>query len=162
MSKVRAKSNDTARRSGLLKTLCIRQNSRCYWCGNPLIFQKFKDRAGKTIHDDAGATIDHVIALAAGGATDDKNCVAACQGCNLLRASFNAGVLQRKMQDNSQRYHQALVDQYTAETLVRELQERVRQLIQTPCPCPWCRLQNRFLKLAAFFIRRSGYELALS
>lgn len=95
----RTAAKRTAKRSNLLEILIMRQNGHCVWCGELMAQETFRNHAGDVIDDPRKATTDHVVALAAGGATDDKNCVAACQACNTLRGKYNTKVWQREMQE---------------------------------------------------------------
>lgn len=99
----RTTAKRVAKRSNLLEILVIRQNGLCMWCGELMAQTTFRNHAGDVIDDPRHATIDHVVALAAGGATDDKNCVAACQACNTLRGKFNTKVWQGEMQEQHTR-----------------------------------------------------------
>jgi 5-methylcytosine-specific restriction endonuclease McrA len=91
-------AKQVAKRWNLLEILAMRQNSLCFWCGDLMVTRAFTGRDGKQIDDPHKATLDHVVSLASGGATDDKNCVAACQACNQLRGKFNTKVWQGEMQ----------------------------------------------------------------
>lgn len=62
-----------------------RQNDRCAYCGIPMLL--------KTSHArqfERQATLDHVVALAHGGADSEANTVAACEPCNTEKADMTA------------------------------------------------------------------------
>ena len=53
----------------------LRGGCRCAWCGAGLVLRA-------PVWEPAAATVDHVIPLAAGGATTPDNMVASCAACN--------------------------------------------------------------------------------
>jgi len=113
-----------ARNGRLLEMLMARQNDRCFWCGGIMLRTAFHDENGRL--DRHKATVDHVIALAAGGATDDKNCVAACHDCNELRSLYNTGAWrsERDRQENRYRAEFRSLQQWMLQQLAQCRQER--------------------------------------
>lgn len=98
-TQLRQFAKDTARETDLLRTLMTKQQNMCFWCGRKMTRKVFYDGEGKVIDGYLKATVDHLITVAAGGATDTENCVAACSACNVLRSQFNPGAYQ-KVQDD--------------------------------------------------------------
>lgn len=68
-------------RAHVRAALVAAQNGRCCWCGLMM------DRSGK---GGRGATLDHVVPLAKGGADEAANLAAACRLCNAARGDMAA------------------------------------------------------------------------
>lgn len=120
---LREKAQQIARNTGLLDKLMGRQTGRCFWCGISMVRRAYYDIHGEMIDAYRKATIDHVHPLAEGGATNDKNCVAACQACNTLRGKYNTKVWQGEMQELHTR-------RKAAETRAAHYKRRCSQLEQ--------------------------------
>lgn len=78
--------------SKILEKLWRRQKGCCKYCGRGTAL-----RAGE--RDPLGATVDHVVPRAGGGANDAANRVMACRACNGAKGSMDVvafeGVLAR-------------------------------------------------------------------
>src|SRR5277367_3145866 len=70
------------------KILWIRQDQKCFWCGNRMIQTAMYDREGKA--DGRQATIDHVIPISNEGTNLASNLVLACRICNETRAKYHS------------------------------------------------------------------------
>lgn len=123
---IHSEARHAAQKSGLLKTLFLRQSSHCFWCGDLMVMTAFRDRGGKQIEDPHKATVDHVIALVVGGPTDDKNCVAACRACNDMRSQYNTAAWRREMSKKDSQLRAARnLTQWMTQQLLEEREKRV-------------------------------------
>lgn len=68
-------------RAAVRAALVAAQNGRCCWCGLSM------DRGGR---GGRGATLDHIVPLARGGADAPENLAAACRLCNAARGDMEA------------------------------------------------------------------------
>jgi len=68
----------------LLLDLVGKQNGLCAYCDVPLVTVGRNPRMATLAH----ATLEHVVPVAAGGALDETNLVAACWQCNRLKGSL--------------------------------------------------------------------------
>jgi hypothetical protein len=120
----RVEAQGIARETGLIHTLFTRQEGKCFWCGLRMAKATFYDVEGKAIDPQRKATIEHVVPLCAGGATDEVNCRAACRGCNELRGKFTSGQLQREAAEAS---HKLGLEQELTKRLGMQLLGSVRR-----------------------------------
>lgn len=65
------------------EVLWVRQNGRCWICGEMMAKNPMKNRDGS--HDGRHATIDHLIPQSQGGSDNVNNLALACYTCNCLR-----------------------------------------------------------------------------
>jgi len=69
------------KKADVLRKLCLRQDWRCFWCGEIM---------NTDVNSDHYRTLEHVIPASKGRETGDlANLRAACRCCNELRGKFN-------------------------------------------------------------------------
>jgi hypothetical protein len=69
-----------------------KQNHRCYYCSNSMIYHDFMSRGP---HPPNAMTRDHVIPKSYGGPGLAYNIVIACRQCNGLRGNIHADIFYR-------------------------------------------------------------------
>ncbi len=71
----------------LRNLLFDQQGGRCYYCGREML--RFYPSTTPGPRPDHMATLEHLEPVIDGSATDESNCVAACNRCNALAAALS-------------------------------------------------------------------------
>lgn len=104
----------------------LRGGCRCAWCGKALTLRA-------PVWEPDAATVDHVVPLAAGGATVPDNMVAACAACNTAK---NASV--RPLTARARRQLARQLDMAAGRLLARTLYPRPGK-VAAPMPTAYAR-----------------------
>jgi 5-methylcytosine-specific restriction endonuclease McrA len=89
-----------------------RQGGRCIYCGIPLLLSAHGKQA------DRQASLDHIVALAHGGADSEANTAAACEPCNKAKADKTAQAFRMSEFLIARKAHAATVPLHQRKPLV--------------------------------------------